>query len=133
MGILEALKTAWAYRNAIAGAVLIAVIGGMCLWVGSLKNDLSAETIAKNSAIEDRDKAVDVANANAAALEQAKAERDQTVAILDAARASESKRQSTVKTIISKVQNAKPATTPAGDRLIAAHDGLRELVGQASN
>lgn len=125
--------TLWKFRTLIAVGLAVALIAVLSLRIGSLKNDVETARSELNRMTGERDKAIAVANANAAAVEEARQERDQTVALLESQRVKDAQRQATIEKVYKEIHNAPKSDCPAGPRLTAADRGLRELVETADD
>jgi len=119
---MNALSFVWKFKTLIGAGLLILIILGLYARADHLSGKLAATE-------RDRKAAIEVATKNAAAAKAIAKERDETVALLNAVRAEDAKRNQLVTDILKEVNNAPAATCPASDRLNAAHRGLRALVG----
>lgn len=121
MSWITLISGVWKYKKLVGLALVFVVVGLMAARMNYLHDKLAVTERERNQAVE-------VANKNAETAAAIAKERDDTVALLNAARAEDAKRSQLVEDILKEVSNAPAATCPASDRLNAAHRGLRSLV-----
>lgn len=121
------LLTVWKYRNLVGFGAVALLIGGLWIWKGVVENQRDALAVKYDKAMTDLNSATEIARRNAEQVLRLEDERKRTLAIMDEARAADSKRQEILNEIIKEVNNAPLTDCPAGDRLDAANRGLLKL------
>jgi hypothetical protein len=115
------LLNLWKYRVLIGAGLLSLLVAAMYARISYLDEQLTHTEAARMAAVE-------VAKKNAKAAEALSKERDEVVAVLNSARAADTEREEKIRDILKEVHNAAASTSPASDRLDAAHRGVRSLV-----